>query len=139
MKTKTLGKEFDELLSIIKKILSDEKGCIISNKDTFETQLEQIREEICELEEAIKHDDKGEINEELGHVLFDIIYLAVLGEKQNKVDLENVFKELNWSIKYRFPHVFEGIKCDSVEEIKKLKKERKDSYHQMKKDGILPI
>jgi len=67
MKTKTLGKDFDELLSIIKKILSDEDGCIISNKDTFETQLEQIREEICELEVAINKDDKGEIVEMGNH------------------------------------------------------------------------
>ncbi|MCX6803214.1 MAG: hypothetical protein NTY48_01435 [Candidatus Diapherotrites archaeon] len=48
-----------------------------------------------ELEEAIKLGDNDEINEELGHVLFDVIYLAILGEKKKKVNLEKVFKELN--------------------------------------------
>jgi uncharacterized protein YabN with tetrapyrrole methylase and pyrophosphatase domain len=134
-----LSKDFEELLQIVRKILSDEGGCFISNKDTFKTQLSQIREELTELEEAINHNDKEEINEELGHVLFDVIYLAIQGEKSKKVDLEKVFKELNWSMKYRFPHVFEGIKCETEEEIKKLRKERKDSYHKMKKEGKLPI
>jgi tetrapyrrole methylase family protein / MazG family protein len=130
--------DFNELLSIIRTILSDE-GCPISKRDTFETQLNQIREELVELEEAISKDNKEEINEELGHVLFDVLYLGVLGENQDKVDLNKVFKELNWSIKYRFPHVFEGIKCETEEEIKNLRKERKDSYHKMKKEGKLPI
>ena len=136
---KALSKDFEELLLIIRKILSDENGCIISNKDTLDTQIEQIKDEVMELEKAMKENNKDETNEELGHVLFDVLYLAVLGEKKNKINLENVFKELNWSIKYRFPHVFEGIKCDSEEEIIKLRKERKDSYHKMKKDGKLPI
>ena len=131
--------DFEELLSIIRKILSEKEGCAISKQDTFKTQIKQLEEELAELKEAIEHDDKEEINEELGHVLFDVLYLSVIGEKQDKVNLGKTFKELNWSIKYRFPHVFEGIKCESIEDIKKLRKERKDAYHKMKKEGKLPI
>ena len=41
-------------------------------------------------------------------------------------------------MKFRHPHVFEGIKADTIEDVKKLMKERKDSYHEMKKNSTLP-
>ena len=69
--------------------------------------------------------------------MFDVIYLAVLGEKKKKANLEKVFNELNWSMKFRHPHVFEGIKAGTIEEARQLKKERKEAYHKMKKEGQL--
>ncbi len=68
--------------------------------------MEQLREEFEELKEVTTLGDKAEINEELWHVLYYVIYFAVLGERQGKVDLEKVFKELNWSMRFRHPHVF---------------------------------
>jgi len=135
----SVGEQFEELVAIIRQILSDKNGCLAAKTSTFEKQILQIREELEELGEAIKQGDEGEINEELGHVLFDVIYLAILGEKKKRVNLEKVFKELNWSMKFRHPHVFEGVKADTIEEAKRLKKERKDTYHKMKKDGTLKI
>jgi tetrapyrrole methylase family protein / MazG family protein len=131
------NKEFEELLSIIKKILSED-GCVRAKQDKFDNHLKQIISEISELEIAIKNDDSSEINEELGHVLFDVLYLILLGEREGKVKLEKVLKELNWSMKFRHPHVFE-IKTNDIDDVKRLMKERKDSYHKMKKEGKLPI
>ena len=133
------AEQFQELLVIIRKILSEKDGCIRAKQDVFENHLKQILSEINELDEAIKHNSVEEINEELGHVLFDVLYLALLGEKSGKANLENVLKELNWSMKFRHPHVFEGVKADTIEDIKKLMKERKDTYHKMKKNKSLKL
>lgn len=137
MEKENLNKGFAELVEIVRRILSEKDGCLAAKTGTFEKQIMQIKSELEELEKAIKLNDDSEINEELGHVLFDIIYLAIFGEKNKKVNLEKVFKELNWSMKYRHPHVFEGITAGTIEEAKQLKKERKDAYHKMKKEGKL--
>ncbi len=121
-----------ELAEILSKVFSDKDGCIQTKNKTFEEQFQTLSGELKELEEAIKKDDSGEINEELGHVLYDTISLAMMGEKQGKVSIEKMFKELNWSMKFRHPHVFEGAKAETIEEVKRLKKERKDAYHKMK-------
>ena len=131
------GKDFEELVSIIRKILSKKDGCIKAKQDTLKGALGQLQEELEELKKATEMDDKNEINEELGHVLYDTIYFAMLGEREGKVDLKKVFKELNWSMKFRHPHIFEGTKAETIEEVKRLKKERKDTYHKMKKEGKL--
>lgn len=71
-------------------------------------------------------------------MLYDTLLLAMLGEKQEKLSLKKMFNELNWSMKFRHPHVFEGAKVETVEDVKRLKKERKDAYHKMKKEGKQP-
>ena len=137
MPKKDLGRDFEELVSIIRQVFSDKNGCIKAKQDTLENHLEQLREELKELKEATKLGDKAEINEELGHVLYDVIYFAILGERQGKVNLEKVFKEINWSMRFRHPHVFEGEKAETIEDVKRLKKERKDTYHKMKREKRL--
>lgn len=137
MTKESLGKDFEELVSIIHQVFSEKNGCIKAKQDTIEKQINQLREEIEELAQATKANDIEEINEELGHVLYDTIYYAILGEKQGKVSLQRVFKELNWSMRFRHPHVFEGAKAETIEEVKRLKKERKDAYHKMKREKKL--
>jgi tetrapyrrole methylase family protein / MazG family protein len=122
-------------IDIIERILSKD-GCLRAKSDRFENHLEQILSEIKELEIAIKNNDSSEINEEMGHVLFDVLYLIMLGERENKVCFEKVLDELNWSMKFRHPHVFDGIKVNSVDDVKRLMKERKDECHSNKKTTI---
>jgi len=75
-------KEFNELLVIADRLLGPE-GCPWDKEQTFFTLQPYLLEETHELIEAIDSQDGEKISEELGDVLYALIFIAKLGEIQN--------------------------------------------------------
>jgi len=82
-------------------------------------------EECYELAQAIAHEDYCHIAEELGDVLFQVIFYAQLGKEQNLFCFDDIVNILVQKLIRRHPHVFaqgeiEGIvhNRSSVEEVR---------------------
>lgn len=133
--------QFDELIKIIDHLLGPE-GCPWDQKQTLHSLRSSILEEVCELIEAIDLEDDAHIQEELGDLFFNVVFLSKVAEKEKKFTTQAVLQELNEKLIRRHPHVFgEGKKLNSVEELYQqwdaIKKEEKGKERrQSLLDGI---
>lgn len=124
--------EFDKLKDICDQ-LHGPKGCPWDKKQTFRSMRAHLLEETHELLEAIDEDDNCKMVEELGDVLFEVVFYAKLGEISKRFTLEEIIQTVCEKLIRRHPHVFGNLfveDADDVarhwERIKKMeKKERK--------------
>ena len=139
-------KQFDELLSVIKE-LNGPKGCPWDKKQTFQSLRPFLLEEVYELLEAIDARDIKGMVEEMGDVLFQLLFYATLGEKEAQFQLEEEIVGLKDKLIRRQPHVFQKKEEMSEEKVIELwervkaeeKKERKHPLEGVPKTlGALP-
>lgn len=133
-------KEFDELIAIADKLLGP-GGCPWDQEQTFETIRTTLFEEAHEVIEAIEEKDSQKIMEELGDLLFNVLFLCKLGEKEKSFTTEDVIKEITNKLIRRHPHVFGDAMVENTdhlikqwEEIKE--KEKNNKHRKSKLDGI---
>jgi MazG family protein len=97
--------EFQELLDIMAKLRS-EKGCPWDREQTRETLKPYIIEEAYELIEAIEENDPEKIKEELGDLLFQIVFQSQVAKENKEFDMSGVIDKIGNKMISRHPHVF---------------------------------
>lgn len=108
--------DFKELLSIMQRLRS-EKGCPWDKKQTRETLKPYIIEEAYELIEAIEENAPEKIKEELGDLLFQIVFQCQIAKEQNEFDILDVIEKIGMKMISRHPHVFGDAECSTPEEV----------------------
>jgi len=102
------------LLEIIRR-LRGENGCDWDKKQTPDTMWRCLAEELYELEEAIVKDDTPNIVEELGDVLFQILFIFEIFREARRFGLEDVVTQVAEKMIRRHPHVYADARIDSEE------------------------
>ena len=82
---------FKELLEV-SEILNSPGGCAWDNKQTFLTLQPFVIEEAHELIEAVDEDDNQKIIEELGDLLYVVIFYCKVAAKQGRFTFDDVSK-----------------------------------------------
>jgi len=108
--------QFDELVRISEKLLSPE-GCPWDHKQTFLTLQPYVLEEAHEVIEAVDLDDQEKMVEELGDLLYTIIFYGKLGEREKRFSLVDIVRGVCEKLVRRHPHVFGEVKVSDVDEI----------------------
>jgi tetrapyrrole methylase family protein / MazG family protein len=114
----------DPLVSLIK-ALRGENGCPWDKKQTAQSLSVYLIEETYELVEAITIGDAAAIREELGDVLFHILFIAQLFQETGKFNIGDVIRENHDKMVRRHPHVFGEGYLRTAEEVKKQWREIK--------------
>lgn len=96
---------FQELLNIMEKLRA-EKGCPWDKKQTRESLKPFILEEAYELLEAIDEGDPGKIKEELGDLLFQIVFQSQIAKEKKEFEISDVIEKIGKKMILRHPHVF---------------------------------
>lgn len=94
-------------------------GCPWDRKQTVTTFRPYLVEELHELLEAIDLDDRLLIKEELGDLLFQVIFLNNLYEEKGSFTLGEVLDTIIAKMIRRHPHVFGDTKVDSEKELRR--------------------
>jgi len=97
--------DFQELLNIMEKLRS-EKGCPWDKEQTRESLKPFIIEESYELIEAIEGGDPENIKEELGDLLFQIVFQCQIAKEKNDFEMPDVIEKISEKMIARHPHVF---------------------------------
>ena len=108
--------EFQELLDIMAKLRS-EKGCPWDREQTRETLKPYIIEEAYELIEAIEENDPEKIKEELGDLLFQIVFQSQVAKENKEFDISGVIDKIGNKMISRHPHVFGNAHCRTSDEV----------------------
>ena len=98
-------KEIDELIDIMVRLRS-ENGCNWDKKQTYDTLREFIIEEAYEVVDAVESKNFEHMKEELGDLLFNIVFYAQIASEDNKFSIADVAKDISEKLIRRHPHVF---------------------------------
>ena len=127
-KDKDEKKDFNDLLNLVE-TLRGKNGCPWDMEQTHESIKNELLEETYELIEAIENNDVNGMVEELGDVLFHVIFHCSIGQEQRRFSINDVIENVINKMVYRHPHVFgRDSVTDSKEVLKKwdeLKKTEK--------------
>jgi len=119
--------EFSKLVELVA-TLRGEEGCPWDKKQTLPAFKTLLLEEVYELIEAIEKDSIRSLKEELGDLLFHILFIAQICSEQKRFGIRDVLEEEYRKMYNRHPHVFlkktpEGPIQKRWEEIKREEKE----------------
>jgi len=108
--------DFQELLNIMEK-LRGEKGCPWDKEQTRESLKPYIVEEAYELLEAIEENDPEKIKEELGDLLFQIVFQSQIARENKEFDMSDIIDKIAKKMVSRHPHVFGNTTCSTSDEV----------------------
>ncbi len=98
--------------------LRGKNGCPWDKKQTPRTIAVYLVEEIYELVDAIESENHNEICEELGDVLFHILFLISLFRETGRFDFMDVIDSNMKKMTRRHPHVFGKDRVESTDEVR---------------------
>src|SRR5690606_21448654 len=103
-----------DLLQVMQRLRDPERGCPWDLKQDFRSIVPSTLEECYELAAAIEHGDYPHVAEELGDVLFQVVFYARLGEEQGLFSFASVVDTLVDKLLRRRPHVCADGRIDGV-------------------------
>lgn len=113
--SKTSSK-IDGLLEIMEKLRSPDDGCPWDVEQTFRTVAPYTIEEAYEVADAIERSDLTALKDELGDLLFQVVFHAQMAKEEGAFDFADVAVAISDKMIRRHPHVFGGAKYRSAEE-----------------------
>lgn len=97
----------DELLAIMER-LRGEGGCAWDREQTFASIAPYTIEEAYEVADAAERGDHGHLREELGDLLFQVVFHAQMAREAGLFDFDAVALAIRDKLVRRHPHVFGG-------------------------------
>ena len=95
-----------DLLRIMERLRDPDHGCPWDLAQDFRSIVPSTLEECYELAAAIEAGDFDHVADELGDVLFQVVFYAQLGREQELFDFSAVVENLCAKLVRRHPHVF---------------------------------
>ena len=105
---------FKDLLKIMERI---REKCPWDKKQTNESILKYLKEETEEFIQALKEKDYKGIKEELGDILWQVIFHSQILKEKNILTIEDVIDNLCKKMIRRHPHVFGNKKVKDEKEV----------------------
>lgn len=96
----------NDLLNIMQTLRDPNGGCPWDLKQDFKSIVPHTLEEAYEVADCIESNNLAELKNELGDLLFQIVFYAQLAKEQNLFDFNDVVEQLNDKLTRRHPHVF---------------------------------
>lgn len=97
----------EDLLMLVQ-ILRSEEGCDWDRVQTHASIRECVINEAEEVAQAIDQNDAVSMKEELGDLLFQVIFHSAIAQETGEFTLADVVNEICKKMLFRHPHVFKG-------------------------------
>ncbi|RPI36163.1 MAG: nucleoside triphosphate pyrophosphohydrolase [Nitrospiraceae bacterium] len=106
----------DELIKIMAALRS-EKGCPWDKEQTMESLKPFIVEEAYEVLEAIDEKNPEAVKEELGDLLFQVVFQCQIAKEKGEFEMADVIDKIGRKMIARHPHVFGDADYKTTEEV----------------------
>ena len=118
-KKKLMGERVHDVASAVElvRVLRSKEGCPWDREQDHHSIRTEFIEETYEAVEAIDREDSELLREELGDVLFQILFHTEIEREAGRFTLEDVTTELVNKMIYRHPHVFGKTKVSGTGEV----------------------
>jgi nucleoside triphosphate diphosphatase len=109
-----MNRPLDRLLAIMARLRDPQHGCPWDREQNFATIARYTIEEAYEVADAIARRDMAALKDELGDLLFQVVFHARMAEEQGLFSFEDVAVAIADKMERRHPHVFGDAQVDSV-------------------------
>ena len=109
--------QVEKLLWVMTQLRDPDTGCPWDREQTFDTIVPYTIEEAYEVADAIEQGDMEDIKDELGDLLFQVVFYAQLGQEQDVFDFEAIAGAVADKLIRRHPHVFATESVTTEEEL----------------------
>src|SRR3954467_6301106 len=116
------GERLPELVAIMRKLLAPD-GCPWDREQTLETLRPYVLEEAHEVVDAIDRKDMGDLREELGDLLLQVVFQSELAREHFGVD--DVIGAICEKLVRRHPHVFGDERAETSDDVRERWEELK--------------
>ncbi|WP_208437643.1 nucleoside triphosphate pyrophosphohydrolase [Bartonella taylorii] len=120
------SKDINDLITIVTALRNRDSGCIWNIKQTFESLIPYMLEEVYEVIDAIERKNRMDLCEELGDLLLQVVYHTTIAQEESYFTFEDVVYAVTAKMIRRHPHVFgnaeqkkRGFVAEEWEHIKK--------------------
>lgn len=117
MKPDACTRAFAELLELTGFLRSPD-GCAWDRAQTIATLRPHLVEEFHETLEALDDGDDATVRDELGDLLFLIVFIARIAEEEGRFDLEEIVRGVAAKLRRRHPHVFGPDRAETPDEVR---------------------
>ena len=104
--SKTSLEQVQRLLRIMVELRDKESGCPWDVKQTMESLTRYTIEEAYEVADAIAQGDMADIKDELGDLLFQVVFYAQIAAEKGDFTFDDVAQSISDKLVRRHPHVF---------------------------------
>ena len=115
----------ERLLAIMARLRDTADGCPWDQEQTFETIAPYTIEEAYEVADAVERGNLGDLKEELGDLLLQVVFHSRMAEEQGAFAFDDVARAINDKMVRRHPHVFADETYGSLAE-------QKEGWEQLK-------
>ena len=129
----------EALIELMETLLSDQ-GCPWDRKQTKDSLKPYIIEESYEVVEAVDERKPQQIKEELGDLLFQIVFYSQLLKKEDGIDIYDIIETVHTKMVRRHPHVFGEVVVNGADDVvvnwEQIKQEEKKAERSSVLDGV---
>ncbi|MDJ0334377.1 MazG family protein [Salinibacterium sp. G-O1] len=108
--------KLDELVAVLQRLRAP-GGCAWDRDQTHESLVQYLIEETWELVDAIETGDSDELIEELGDVLYQVVFHSDIAAEAGKFTLEDVAAHMTAKMIGRHPHVFGDAVAETADDV----------------------
>jgi tetrapyrrole methylase family protein/MazG family protein len=114
--------------------------CPWDRRQTHHSLVKNLIEETYELVEAIGSGSEGQLEDELGDVLLQVLFHSNIARQTGAFDIEDVGENLRQKLVRRHPHVFGDVEVSDAEEVKanweQIKEAERGTARESALDGV---
>ena len=129
----------EDLLELMATLRSED-GCPWDRDQTKDSLKPYVIEESYEVVEAVDEQAPHKIKEELGDLLFQIVFYAQLLKEEDHIDIYDIIETVHTKMIRRHPHVFGEVSVNNAEEVvvnwEQIKQKEKASERSSILDGV---
>lgn len=96
----------EQLLAVMRRLRDPQGGCAWDLEQTMRSIVPHTLEEAYEVADAIERDDPAAVRDELGDLLYQVVFLARIAEESGQFDFDEVARAIANKLVRRHPHVF---------------------------------
>jgi len=110
------GQTYPSLVALMQRLLG-EGGCPWDREQDMKSLRRYVLEEACEVIDAIDENDPVHIQEELGDLALQVVFLGELGRRESAFGPDDVIRGIVSKLVRRHPHVFGEVQVSGSEEV----------------------
>ena len=111
-----MSNNFSDLVALMARLRGPD-GCPWDRKQTPESLKPFLVEECYEVIDALDEGSPAKVKEELGDLLFQIIFHARIAEERGQFSIQDVIAANIEKMVRRHPHVFGTVQADTAQEV----------------------
>jgi ATP diphosphatase len=126
-----------QLVEIMAQLRDPDGGCPWDKEQTLETIVPYTIEEVYEVADSIAKGDMPELCDELGDLLFQVVFYAQIASERGDFDMDDVTQSICQKMLRRHPHVFADVAVADAQE-QTVRWEQLKAEERQEKAGDLP-